>query len=146
MPNTTISELGTLVEKLQEERQGHLNAIAEIDAAFDKLGIVPTETKRSGKAPAKKVVKKSAKKSSAKSPLKPKKATGKRYPKSGSESILDVVRKAGKAGISGGNINKYWKSEGRAGSAYNIIGQLVKAKKLKRHDIKGQRGSQYTTI
>jgi hypothetical protein len=46
--------------------------------------------------------------------------------------------------VSSAEITKHWKSEGRSGLPYIALGQLVKARKLKKTDLKGQRGSQYT--
>ena len=40
-------------------------------------------------------------------------------------------------------INAAWKRQGRAGSANNTLGKLVKDKKLRREKIKGARGSNY---
>jgi cell division protein FtsB len=41
-------------------------------------------------------------------------------------------------------INAAWKRQGRAGSANNTLGKLVKDKKLRREKIKGARGSKYS--
>ncbi len=60
---------------------------------------------------------------------------------SGPELILNFARRAGKDGVSGAEIVEHWKSKGRAGEAYTVIGKLVKAKQLKKHAVKGQRGS-----
>ena len=141
MPNSKIKELQSTVGKLQAERQGHVDAIAEIDVAFEQLGIAPGALKkRRGRRPGRKVGRPAKKKVGRK----PKRRTGKRYAVSGTDSILGFVKHAGTKGATGGQIDKHWKSQGRAGSAYNILGQLVKTKKVKRHRLKGQRGSAYT--
>ena len=41
-------------------------------------------------------------------------------------------------------INAEWKQAGRAGTANVTLGQLVKAKKIKRRKIRGHKGSRYT--
>jgi hypothetical protein len=46
----------------------------------------------------------------------------------------------------GREIEKHWKSEGRAGVAANLISKLVKAKRLKRMPLKGERGSRYSLV
>ena len=145
MPNTKIKELETMVAKLHAERQGHVDAIAEIDAAFDELGIAPgAAPKRRGRPPGRKPKRVGKKRVGKKRrPGKGKGRTGTRYPVSGTNSIYGFVKKAGRKGAGGGEIDKHWKSEGRAGSAYNILGQLVKAKKVMRRNLKGQRGSVY---
>jgi len=61
---------------------------------------------------------------------------------SGEQSILDFVKS--KSNPIGREIEKHWKSEGRAGVAANLISKLLKAKKLKRTPLKGERGSRYT--
>ncbi len=63
----------------------------------------------------------------------------------GNESILAFVKAAGKEGVSGDKIAKHWKSEGRGAGVYVNIGKLVKAGKLERTKIEGQRGSRYTS-
>ena len=142
MPNAKIKELQSTVNKLQAERQGHVDAIAEIDAAFKKLGIAPGALKkRRGRRPGRKARRPAKRKKVGR---KPKRRTGKRYAVSGTDSILRFVKQAGAKGTTGGQIDKHWKSQGRAGSAYNILGQLVKAKKIKRRRLKGKRGSAYT--
>jgi hypothetical protein len=61
---------------------------------------------------------------------------------SGEQSILDFVKS--KSNPIGKEIQKHWASEGRAGAAANLISKLVKAKKLKRTRLKGERGSRYS--
>ncbi len=62
------------------------------------------------------------------------------FKRTGTESILALLRKKG---LPGAAINQAWKQEGRAGRADATLGQLVKARKLKRIKVKGQRGSLY---
>jgi hypothetical protein len=142
MPNTKIKELEAVVAKLHAEREGHVAAIAEIDAAFAELGISPGAAirapgKRRGRPP---------KSAGAKPAGRRKGKRGHRFPVSGTKSVYDFVAKAGEKGVTGKQIDEFWKSEGRAGSSYNILGQLVKKKQIKRLDVKGQRGSQYTAL
>jgi len=61
---------------------------------------------------------------------------------SGEQSILNFVKS--KSNPVGNEIQKHWASEGRAGAAANLISKLVKAKKLKRTPLKGERGSRYS--
>ncbi|MCB9849972.1 MAG: hypothetical protein H6817_04635 [Phycisphaerales bacterium] len=165
MPNTKIKELESVVAKLQSERETHVAAIAEIDAAFESMGISPesdtprrrgrkpgpkpgTKRKKPGPKPGSKRRKKPGpkpKKTKAKGTRKGKGKgdTGKRYAVSGTSMIIDLVKSAGAKGVSGGEIDKKWKKQGRAGGAYTILGQLVKAKKIKKTKVAGQRGSVY---
>ena len=145
MANTAIKELESTVSELHNQRKAHVDAIAEIDEAFGKLGIEagaapavrrgrPPMSGKAGKAGRPKVTGKGSGK------------TGNRYPVSGTESILRFVKQSGAKGASGGAIDKYWKSEGRAGSAYNIMGQLVKSRKIKKQKNKKGRGSLYSAV
>jgi hypothetical protein len=42
-------QLGALIAQLQAERQEHVEALAEIDAAFANLGLTPATPKRRGR-------------------------------------------------------------------------------------------------
>ena len=137
MSKTAINDLQALIRKLQDQRQAHLDAIADIDAAFGSLGIKPL--KRRGRrrgamkaAAGKKVGKKRAAK---KAPRK--------FKMTARELVMGVIRKAGAKGAPGAVIGKAWRAAGRPGDAYNTLGDLVKAKKIKRQAIKGKRGSLY---
>jgi hypothetical protein len=71
-----------------------------------------------------------------------KKRVRRKFAVSGEQSIVDFVKS--KSNPVGREIEKHWKNEGRAGVAANLISKLVKAKKLKRVPLKGERGSQYS--
>ena len=119
------------ITKLHQERQTHLKAIEKIDALFDKLGIVSSSNKKTATF----------------SPIKggaTRRRRSHRFEISGTASILAFVKKGGPKGVPSSAIVKHWKSEGRAGDGYTTLGQLVKAKKLKKQNIKGQKGSVYT--
>jgi hypothetical protein len=65
-----------------------------------------------------------------------------RFAVSGEQMILGFVKS--KSNPIGGEIEKHWKSEGRAGTAANLLSKLVKEKKLKRTPLKEGRGSRYS--
>jgi hypothetical protein len=130
MANTSIKELQSIIEKLQTERKAHLEAINEIDGAFSKMGVA---VDASGARPA-------GGRGKAGRPRR----TRRKFKVSGLESIHRFVKSAGAKGVSGAQIDAHWKKEGRAGSAYNMLGQLVRERRVKRHNLKGQRGSVYT--
>ena len=134
MAKTTINELESLINKLQAERRGHVDAIAEIDAVFEQFGIKPAANKRRRPAgstmPA---AKRAARRGSQRRTFKV----------SGAQSIVTFVIRSGKNGVTGADIVKHWESEGRAGGAYKEIGKLVSARRLKKRPLKGQRGSRY---
>lgn len=143
MSKAAINDLQALISKLQAERQTHLDAIADIDEAFESLGIKPP--KRRGRRPG---AKKTAVKKTAvwnTGGKKPAKKTGRRkkFGTSGSVMVLELVQKSGKNGVAGSEITERWKSVGRGAGCYNTISMLVKAKKIKRLPLKGKRGSLY---
>ena len=133
MSKTAINDLQTLIRKLQDQRQAHLDAIADIDKAFGSLGIKPLK-RRGGRRGA---MKATARKKAAK-------RAARKFKMTASELVLAVIKKAGAKGATGAEISKAWRSAGRAGDAYNTLGDLVKAKKIKRRPITGKRGSVYT--
>ena len=112
--SATTIQLGALVSKLQEERRTHLNAIAVIDATFEQFGITVAAVKRRGRpartarvVPPVAAAKKAARKAS--------KGRGKRgrvqYATTAEQSILSLVKAAGRQGVSGADIVKHWKAE-----------------------------------
>ena len=131
MSNTRLEELKSLIEKLQGERQGHLDAIARIDEVFAGLGIHAQAVKRGRPAGgAVKMVRRRRRRRT--------------FKVTGADSILAFVKAAGAKGVTGGQIVRKWKAEGRAAGCYNMLGTLVRAKKIKRQHVKGSRGSVYT--
>ncbi|MFH1417940.1 MAG: hypothetical protein ABII12_06610 [Planctomycetota bacterium] len=135
MSKTAINDLQALIRKLQDQRQAHLDAIADIDAAFGSLGIKPL--KRRGRP-------RGVKKATAKKISKAKKVRRrKKFKTTANELVLATIKKAGAEGATGAQISKAWRSAGRPGDAYNTLNELAKAKKIKRNPLKGQRGSMY---
>jgi hypothetical protein len=126
-----LEELKSLIAKLQGDRQAHLDAIAQIDEAFATLGIKVQVEKRGRQRGA---------------PLAgvKKRRRRRKFKITGAESIIGFVKAAGGKGVTGGQIVQHWRAEGRGASCYNMLGKLIKAKKIKRHKLKGQKGSAYT--
>jgi DNA-binding transcriptional regulator YiaG len=76
----------------------------------------------------------------------PAKIRGRRGPRgkfkqTGEQSILSLLK--GGRGLMTKQINAAWIKEGRGGTADVLLGLMVKARKLKRTKIAGQRGSEY---
>lgn len=136
--STTTRRLESLVAKLQSEKQGHLDAVAEIDEVFGRFGLTPGVRKKRGRPrgsksmTASKVMKRRGRR----------RRRGK-FEATGSESILQFLSGAGRGGASGADIVKHWNKEGRSGGAYKVLGDLVKSKQLKKRKVKGERGSRY---
>ena len=143
MSKAAINDLEVLIRKLQDQRKTHLDAIAEIDAAFGSLGIKPT--KRRGRPRG--ATKATAQKKVGKKRVAKKARRRKKFKTSGHASVLAFVEKAGKKGVTGSQITKHWNAQGRGAGCYNIIGDLAEAKKLRRQKTKGQkRGSNYVAV
>jgi len=138
MSKTAINDLQSIISKLQNERQAHVDAITDIDKAFTALGIKPTKMRR------RRLV---AKKAATRARV-GKKRIARKGPKSfrmtASDLVKAVIKKGGANGVTGTQITKAWRSAGRAGDPYNTLGELSRTKKIKRRPIKGKkRGSLY---
>lgn len=130
------------ISRLQERRQSLVSEVARIDALFEKYGIRTQERRRPGRPPGRKAG------ASALAEAKPGRKGRRRkrgtFTKSALDSVVDFLKGKGEKGATTSEINKHWQSEGRAGTAYVTIGQLVKRRKIRKENLKGQRGSRYT--
>lgn len=139
-------ELATLISRLQSERTEHLEAIAQIDATFERFGItVAPPAKRRGrprKTTGIAVPAKAATKAKVAKQGKPRKR--RTFPVTGLDSILAFVKAAGRKGATTSEIVKHWKAEGRSGDGYTALSLLAKDKKLKKAKLKDGKGSMYT--
>ena len=138
MTTSTATELTRLIHILQQERQAHVAAIAEIDAAFASLGITATPAKKRGRKPSVAPV------SAAPAAVKPKGKRRRSKAKDGMTGEQFLLALLAKAKLSTAEVNAKWKESGRKGAANNLLGLLVKDGKLKRAEAKGMRGSVYS--
>ena len=117
--------LTKMVQQLRNQRQEHLDAIAEIDAMFESLGTgLGNGNGRRGR----------------------KKATGKakkrgRKRQTAEEFVTGLLKKNKK--MTTRQINKRWSQVGRGGNADNTLSKLTREKRVKRTKIKGAMGSEY---
>ena len=132
--------LATMINRLENQRQEHVDAIATIDAVFEKHGIQLPERKRRGRKPGGASATTAGPKSVARRTGRRKQGT---FAKTGTQSILDFVQGKGKTGATSAEINKHWKAEGRGATADTTLSQLTKKKTLKRQKINGAKGSRY---
>ncbi len=139
MSQTLLNEFQSLVSKLQSERQAHAAAITEIDAGFESLGITIAKPKKSGR----RQVRKRKGRKAVRQTKSRKTAKRKKYRMTANEFVLATIKKAGAKGASGASISKVWKAFGRPGDAYNTLGALTKAKKIKRSKSAKGQGSVY---
>ena len=122
---TSAQSLIQMVNKLRQERSGHVAAVEEIDRALTGLGISLKPSKRRGRP-----------KGSRNKP----KRRRQRFSQTATEFVLGMM---GKKGLTSAQVNAKWKESGRKGVANNTLTALVKEGKLKRKSVKGQRGGVY---
>jgi hypothetical protein len=122
-----------MIDSLRVERERLQARIDEIDAVFGRLGGagsgVSRSTGGSGKGPA-----------AATSGRGGRRKRGS-FAISGEESVFDFVKSSGKPNAA--EVNQHWQKEGRGGKADNTLTKLVKDKRLKRVQVKGERGGRY---
>jgi len=140
-----------MINKLKAQRKKHADALRSVDAIFEKIGITThlaeeEDKPRRGRPPGKRGPGRLPKAKSTKTAVKKGRRGRGKFKTSGNNSILAFVKKAGKKGVMGAEIGKHWKAEGRGAGVYVNVGKLVKAKKLKRENVKGERGSRYTVV
>ncbi len=149
MGKSTINELESLVGRLQTERNAHLEEIARIDEAFERLGLEtgsaarPSPGRRGPGRP-RGGTKSAGLKAKSAAGRPPKSGKRKKFRTTANDLIVDYVKKAGAKGVSSGDIKKRWAAAGRPGEPYNTLGELVRSKQIVKKNIKGQRGSRYS--
>jgi len=123
----------------------HLVAAAVRGDEFKKLGrgIYKVKTGKAAVKKSKKVSKKSPKAGvkKAAAPKASRKSKRKKYAQTAEQLVLGLVK--GK-GSTSAEINRAWKDGGRKGRADNTLNKMLKAAKVKRTPLKGQKGSTYT--
>jgi hypothetical protein len=140
--------LSNAINRLRSERTSLMARVSEIDASFGRLGIALKDTaaaevavlvgklgKRRGRPP------KAPKAAKAKTGKSGRRGARSKFGVSGDESILAFVTQHGQPNAA--EINTHWKKEGRGGVANTPISRLVKAGKLTRVSVEGERGSRY---
>lgn len=167
---SSASELTRLINQLRQERQHHLDSIAEIDQTFKEFGIssggtpgrkpgkpgrkpkrgrpvgsknATTTAKAAGKKKAGPGKKRGRKKGAVKAAGgKPKSPWGSKFPVTGDELIINFIKEKG--GATTEEIRKHWQTSGRKGKSENNLTNLVKSGKIKRNKLDGKPGSNYT--
>ncbi|MEX0745709.1 MAG: hypothetical protein WD118_08905 [Phycisphaeraceae bacterium] len=141
----TANELSKLISHLRQERQSHVNAIADIDETFSRFGIEadgtagPARRGRPKKSKTKAATKKAA--TSKAGTKKPGRRKRRSFKKTAEESVVGFIKQHGKPNAA--EINSHWRTEGRGGKADNTLTKLVKEGKLKRVQVKDERGGRY---
>ena len=126
------------INLLRKKRREHLAAIDDIDSTFHQLGIDPDAPTTPGSA--------GASSADGARPKKKKQSTPTRVKKkvTGKDFVLSFITARGGDGATTDDVNQNWKSDGRRGSAYNVLYQLKREGKIKAVNIKGK-GSRYIT-
>ena len=132
--SSPAAELETMIRQLRAERQQHIDAIAKIEATFERFGITPEggTGKRRGRKPGRPKAAKTVKK----------RGTRGSFSKTADQFVLDLF-KGGKK-LTTSEINSRWKQAKRGSTADTTLSKLTKNKKLKRENIKGKHGSNYS--
>ena len=141
-PSATIGGMGLhdmalerLADVITSVREEAARRIAQIQELL--FSAAPT---RPSRAPSQPVVAAPA----PKAPAKRKRRKRRKFKLTGRESIVAFVKAKGAQGATTAEIVANWKSQDRSGDGYTAAGELVKAGKLKREPLKGQKGSRYT--
>jgi hypothetical protein len=139
-PDAPLHEqaLAEKIRLLQQDRERHARAIAEIDAVLTRIqqALTALQDGAADLLPA------------GGAPLLPTSDGAKprrRYqklPQTGEESVLAFIREHGKPTTA--EINDHWKSEGRPGVANPTVARLLKRGLLKRENDPAVRGSRYS--
>jgi hypothetical protein len=123
------------IQRLLEERQEHLDAIAGIEATIEQVGSVL------GRAGSKRGGRRAATEVAAVGKRGRRRRRRRRYETTGEDAILAFVRQ--QKNPTTRQIKQLWAGEGRGGSADNVLSKLVRDRRLKREPLKDQRGSRY---
>ncbi len=134
-------QLENTISRLREKRRSLAAELARIEGIFEKYGIQLPERGRPGRPPGRG---RPGRPAGAMPGRRGRRRKRGRFAKSGHVSIIDFVTAKGGKGATTAEVNEHRKAEGRAGNAYVTLGQLTKQKKLKRKNLKGERGSRYT--
>jgi hypothetical protein len=141
MPTGSPTDIAGRIQALLAERQQLVDQLARIDAALERVqaalsgvGVNGAGRRGPGRPP----------KAAGVLTASGRRGKGKRgsYAQTADAMILALAGQ--KNGATTQEIKARWKAEGRGGTADNAISKLVKAKKLKRSPLEGQRGSRFT--
>jgi len=119
----TPRDLAAKIHQLQEDRAGHIQAIAEIDKVLGQIRHALTDVEPFTDADER---------------------PRRRYRKfdlTGEESVIEFVRIRGNPSTA--QVNANWKAQGRLGVVNPILARLIKSGVLRREDDPTVRGSRY---
>ena len=120
MPDITLR-----IQSLLDQRQAHTDAVARIDETLEQIARLVRSDGQSKVTP---------------SPRRRRGRSG--YKMTAEEMVLAFVKE--RRNPTGREINQHWKAAGRPWTADVTLGKLVKARKLRRIPLEGERGSRYS--
>jgi len=119
----TPKDLAAKIRQFEDERAGHIQAIAEIDKVLEQIRHALTDVEPFTDADER---------------------PRRRYRKfemTGEESVIEFVRIQGNPSTA--QVNAHWKGQGRTGVVNPILARLIKRGVLRREDDPSVRGSRY---
>jgi hypothetical protein len=131
---SSATALAQLIEELRQDRQSHVEALAELDATLARFGIAADAPRRRGGKPGRPTA------VSGKTSPKHRRKRG-HYDQTATEFVLGLLK--GKS-LTTKEVNAAWAKAGRGGKADNTLLTLANAKQIKRAKIKDGRGSEYS--
>jgi hypothetical protein len=144
--NNISADLPTRIQKLLEERQHHESEIAHIDEVLESVYSALSATAMPKRGPGRPAGTTTVAAMPAPAPTVAKPSRGRRrsrgsYATTGDDSVLAFI-KANKSPTTK-DIKAHWASEGRGGTADNVLSKLYREKTIKRLPLHGERGSRY---
>jgi len=125
------TDIAGSIRSLLEQRQDHVAAAARIEETLDQIARLVS--------------------SKGTQPVRPRATRSHRrgrgrgsYKMTAEELVLAFVRD--QRNPTGREVNEHWRAAGRPWSADVTLGKLVKAKRLRRTPLDGERGSRYSTL
>jgi hypothetical protein len=128
----SLEQLAGVITAIKEKVQGRIAEIQEL--------LLPGAPRRPGRPAGRQAA------AAPKALVRRKRRAPRKFKLTGRESILTFVRARGAKGATTAEIVKSWLSQGRSGDGYTAIGELVKARRLKREPLEGQAGSRYMVL
>jgi hypothetical protein len=137
LTTTTTLDIAEEVKRLEAVRRNHLNAIEAIDDTLRRIRQALDDVRQASPP--------SPGNSSAVPTPPPQQRSRKgRFNRTGHQSLLDFIRKTGNPSTA--ELSAHWRSEGRRGTVYVPILQLLKAGQIRRVQDHAVRGSRYALV
>jgi hypothetical protein len=137
MTITSANEIAELVQRLESVRQRHIEAIGAIDETLKRVRDALHQVNKHVADTTGDLVDATA------AAALPRPRNG-RFSQTAIQSVLDFIRRTGTPSTS--ELSAHWRSEGRKGTVYVTILQLLKAGQIRRLPDSSVRGSRYALV